>query len=314
MKKKIWFDHDGGVDDLLSLMLLLTMDDIDLIGISITPADCYLADATDSTLTLLTKFNRTDIPVFQGSIHGINDFPPAWRAGPKILTALPAMLNTKVFRDNLSHEAAHVALANYLANSENPVTLLMTGPCTHAAAALVENPAVKHKIDEIIWMGGAVNVPGNVVTYNHDSSAEWNVFWDPVSANALFSSGLNIKLIALDATNALPIDLAFLKQLAALTDCEVAQLAGQFWATTINTIPAYEYTYYMWDVLSTCCVGECSQHVDFVPMELDVSVQEPNAGQTFASSGNGQWINVATAVDRDAVIQYVLNRFSRNFS
>ena len=48
-KKLVLMDHDGGVDDLLSLMLLLTMPNIDLIGVSITPADCYLAFATEAT-------------------------------------------------------------------------------------------------------------------------------------------------------------------------------------------------------------------------------------------------------------------------
>ena len=39
---KIYFNHDGGVDDLISLFLLLQMDNIELVGVSTIGADCYL--------------------------------------------------------------------------------------------------------------------------------------------------------------------------------------------------------------------------------------------------------------------------------
>ena len=38
MKRPVFFDHDGGLDDYLSLLLLLSYDEVDLLGISITPA------------------------------------------------------------------------------------------------------------------------------------------------------------------------------------------------------------------------------------------------------------------------------------
>lgn len=42
MKRKVYLNHDGGVDDLVSLFLLLQMEDVDLIGVGVIPADCYL--------------------------------------------------------------------------------------------------------------------------------------------------------------------------------------------------------------------------------------------------------------------------------
>ena len=41
-KTPVIFDHDGGIDDLLSLMLLLTMDHIDLTKKSSCPAEAIL--------------------------------------------------------------------------------------------------------------------------------------------------------------------------------------------------------------------------------------------------------------------------------
>ena len=45
MMKKVYFNHDGGVDDLISLFLLLQMDNVKLTGVSVIPADCYLEPA-----------------------------------------------------------------------------------------------------------------------------------------------------------------------------------------------------------------------------------------------------------------------------
>lgn len=38
----VLFSHDGGVDDYLCVILLTTLSHIDLLGIVVTPADCYI--------------------------------------------------------------------------------------------------------------------------------------------------------------------------------------------------------------------------------------------------------------------------------
>ena len=45
MSKKVYFSQDGGVDDIISLFLLLQMDDVDLIGVGVMGADSYLQPA-----------------------------------------------------------------------------------------------------------------------------------------------------------------------------------------------------------------------------------------------------------------------------
>ncbi|MCC2615847.1 nucleoside hydrolase [Aestuariibacter halophilus] len=308
--KKVIFDHDGGVDDLLALMLVLSMDNVDLVGVTITPADCYLPDATESTLKILSMFGRQDIPVAQGRYYGINAFPADWRAQPKICNALPRMLTTEADSNNLLSCSAPEAINHWL-QAHDGVTVLMTGPCSNLVHALQTHPHNCARVNEVVWMGGAVDVAGNVATHNHDTSAEWNAFWDPKATQQLFTLGLKIKLISLDATNSLPVNKQFLVQLAAQQQYPMSDLAGQFWATTINSIPAYEFTYYMWDVLAACYLGLPEDCIPFVSLELDVSTHEPNAGQTFRSPGNGQWVDVAQPVDKQRVLDYVLQLLRR---
>lgn len=309
-KTPIIFDHDGGVDDLLSLMLLLTMDHIELIGVTITPADCFLSDATVSTLKLLAMFDHAHVPVAQGQIQGSNPFPADWRAQPKICNAFPDMLNQPYSTDNLSALPADEFIAQTLIASE-PARVLMTGPCTNLVFALERFPECREKIIDIVWMGGAVDVPGNVAMHNHNKSAEWNAFWDPLASAKLIESGLTVYLVGLDATNHLPVNIDFLTELAKQRNYPMSALAGQFWATTINTIPSYEFTYFMWDVLATSVLANLSEAITFEKMELAVAITEPNAGQTYRQVGSGCWIDVATFADKDAILNYILQQFRR---
>ncbi|MCY7296169.1 nucleoside hydrolase [Alteromonas sp. a30] len=314
MKKKVIFDHDGGVDDLLSLMLIFTMKNVELVGVTITPADCFLEDATESTLKLLTLFQQQDVEVAKGDLYGVNPFPYDWRAQPKIINALPTMLNVPLNTSALVEMSAVDYMIHTLDNSNTPITILMTGPCSNLTQALIQRPDLKEKVEEVIWMGGAVDVAGNVAMHNHDGSAEWNVFWDPYAANALFAMGLNIKLVSLDATNCLPIDIPFLKQVAAQNSYPMSEFFGQCWASTIPSIPAYEFTYHLWDVMATSCLEVGEEAIQFTNIELAVSTQQPNQGQTYRSAGNHQWIQVSTSANREQMLNYLLEKLRRGFS
>lgn len=309
-KRKVVFDHDGGVDDLLSLMLLLSMDHVELLAVTITPADCYLSDATISTLKILAMFGRKNVPVGLGNIHGVNAFPADWRAQPKICNVLPDMLTQQYDPQQVSDLQADALIKSCLSTNQD-VTVLMTGPSTNLIAAIESQPDIKEAIEQVIWMGGAVDVPGNVAMYNHDKSAEWNAYWDPTASQKLIASGLNIKLISLDATNCLPVNVDFLSQLAAQKHYPISSLACQFWATTINTIPSYEFTYFMWDVLATSVLGLQGNEIEFQTIKIDVATEEPNEGQTYRDPDNGFAIDVAYNVNRDAVLNYILEQFKR---
>ena len=63
MMKKVYFNHDGGVDDLISLFLLLQMDNVKLTGVSVIPADCYLEPAISASRKIIDRFSKEYIAV-----------------------------------------------------------------------------------------------------------------------------------------------------------------------------------------------------------------------------------------------------------
>ena len=44
-KKKVYMDMDGNIDDFVAFLLLLNFRNIELVGITITPADCVVPAA-----------------------------------------------------------------------------------------------------------------------------------------------------------------------------------------------------------------------------------------------------------------------------
>lgn len=304
--KPIIMDHDGSADDFLSLILLLSMSNVDILGVTLTPADCYVENALETTLKILSKAKRTDIEIGVGNFHGVNAFPADWRAKPKILNALPDLIGVDISTDVMAYMDSKEVIIKKLITSKEPVTVLMTGPCSNLVHAIEKNPAIIHSIAEIIWMGGAFDVPGNVITYNQNGTAEWNVFWDPMSAKSLLNYGIPITFIPLDVTNSVPVTIDFLKRLATQSDYFWSNLAGQFWATTLDTIPAYEYIYFMWDVLATSFLS-IPEAFTLEEVEINIETMGANAGRTYRRENSGHWAKIATKIDKHIFYNHLLN-------
>ena len=64
--------------------------------------------------------------------------------------------------------------------NEDPgnVNILMIGPCTNLAMALLFEPTLKDKIGRVVVMGGTKNARGNV-----DINKEYNFNFDPEAAH-----------------------------------------------------------------------------------------------------------------------------------
>jgi len=309
-RRKVFFDQDANPEDLVALMMLLSMENIEIIGISITPADCFMDDAIEATLKILSLYER-DIPVAEGHIHGKNAFPNDFRILTLRVNNLPIMLLQPMKKELLVEEAGHEFMARKIKESKEPVTVLLTGPCTNLVAALEKDPEIKNNIEEVVWMAGAIDVPGNVVAFHHDRTAEWNVYWDPKSSKKLLDYGLNITMFSLDATNTVPVDKNFLKRIANQRRYNVSELVGQFYALTYQESPTEEDNYFMWDTLCTAYLG-CDELATFRKIEIDISVKSPSEGRTFKSPGNGKWVNVADNINKEKFYKYFLDCLKKN--
>src|SRR5688500_20144327 len=90
-KQPVLFSQDGGVDDYLSTLLLLTMEHIDVLGIVVTDADCYIAPAVSANRMILDLMGRSDVPVVASTVRGVNPFPRIFRSDWFTLINLPIL-------------------------------------------------------------------------------------------------------------------------------------------------------------------------------------------------------------------------------
>ncbi|MBN8820594.1 MULTISPECIES: nucleoside hydrolase [unclassified Spirosoma] len=309
MPTPLLMDHDGAIDDLLSQLLVLTMPDVELIGVTVTPADCFIEPALESAYKLLQIMGKESVPLGRGDYYGINAFPNEWRARPEIINALPMLINLPKSPDPYGYLSAPDLIIDKLAVASGPVSILMTGPCSNLVLALEKAPDLKAKIGSIVWMAGAFRTSGNVQTFQHDGSAEWNVFWDPISSQKLVSYELPLTLIPLDVTNHVPVTKQFLSRLATQIDYKLSNLTGQLWALTLDTIPSYHYTYFMWDILATSYLA-IPDYFTTETVKANVSTRPPNAGQTYLDD-TGYELTIATDVKTADFYDYILGQFKQ---
>ncbi|MCO6452205.1 MAG: nucleoside hydrolase [Caldilineales bacterium] len=299
-------DHDGGVDDYISLLLLLTFPDVEVLGVTVTPADCYLRPALSATRKLLALMGRDDVSVSGGNLRGQNAFPRQWRKECFACDALPILNERDLPLPELDPRPGHEHLAALLAQAPRPVTLLATGPLTQLAWALGQQPGLAQKIERLYWMGGALFVPGNVHDDPgvHDGSAEWNAYWDPVAAAAVWDSPVPITLFPLDVTDQVPVTVDFRQRLARQRRYPVSDLAGQLWAGV-----AHNPHYCFWDVLTTAALGS-PDLVSTRPELCRIIADGNEAGRTLPVKTGGRTVDMAYAVDAAALHDYLLSQLA----
>ncbi|MBD2337868.1 nucleoside hydrolase [Calothrix sp. FACHB-156] len=305
-KQLVLMDHDGGVDDYLATMLLLTMDHVELLGVVMTPADCYVQPAVSATRKILDLMGFSHIPVAESTVRGINAFPYLYRRDSFVVDHLPILNQSETIKTRLVAQTGQDFMVKVLREATAPVTLMVTGPLTTVATALDQAPDIEEKIQKIVWMGGALNVPGNVEKNwepGQDGSAEWNVYWDAVSAARVWKSQIEIIMCPLDLTNNVPVTSDLVQKMGKQRHYPISDLAGQCYALVIPQ------DYYFWDVLATAYLG----HPEFYQLrewETEIITAGPSQGRTKVVSG-GRKIYAMDQVDKEAFYTYVLQQWAR---
>jgi purine nucleosidase len=305
-KPLVFFSHDGGVDDYLSILLLMSYEQLDVIGISVTPADCYIEPAVGATRKILDLLGRSDVPVAASTARAINPFPRLFRKASFCIDLFPILNEKETITTPLVSEPGHQFMVNKLKAAPQPVTILETGPLTTIADALDLDPSLESIIERIVWMGGALNVPGNVspvIEGGQDVSAEWNVYWDPIGAARVWQTNIPIVMCPLDITNNVTLSRNFVLRLARQRQHPVSDLAGLCYSLVMNQI------YYMWDVLTTGYLGRPDLFT-VKEWETEIVTSGVSQGRTKVAAGGRKVIALDT-VQKEAFLDHVVQQWAR---
>lgn len=304
-KRLVLMDHDGGIDDFLSLILLMTMTEIEPLGIVVTPADCYINAAVSISRKILDLMGRIEIPVAPSTARGINPFPADFRRDCIIIDNFPILNESEQIQTPLATVSGQKFVVQQLQNASQPVTLMVTGPLTTIAEAIALQPSIIDKIAEIIWMGGALTVSGNVEKVfapEHDGTAEWNVFWDPLAAKQIWNTKIPITLCPLDLTNSVPVTPKFIRRLTQQRKHPLSDLAGLCYSLAIPQ------NYYFWDLLATAYLAR-PQLYQTVEQETNIIATGISQGRTVLETG-GRKIKVMMQVNQEQFYSYLLEQLA----
>lgn len=314
--KPLVLDHDGNYDDILVLLALLQRSDLDLKAVMVTPADCELDAAVEVTAKVLRMLNRSAVPVLPGRFPArYNEFPKVWRELATEMLQVADIYLQELPPLDVKEAAAHEWLERYLEAAEGPTDFVLTGPATNLNWALQRRPHLASKVGRVFWMAGAVDVDGNIrdsdddKPQDSDGSAEWNAFWDPEGTAELLRLGLDLWLVPLDATNAVPVRKDFIQRLDPTK--QVSRTAQQIWAQ--SKFQKSNAVYYMWDTLTvglylqpTLCSWET------MPLQGHASGKEQGRISRAKNSSSGtKVVNVAKVTDVPAFVEFLLSLFNR---
>lgn len=303
--KQIYFNHDGGVDDLISLFLLLHMDDIKLVGVSAIGADSYIEPAVSASQKIINRFSEHPIHIAASKERGKNPFPKDWRMHAFFMDALPILNEPTNGQSNILESEAYQDIIEKIQGSPEKVTLLFTGPLTDLAKAIAVDATIVQNIERLVWMGGTFLEKGNVEEPEHDGTAEWNAFWDPEAVKTVFDTDIIIDMVALESTNQVPMTWDVRQEWANERHYPGVDFLGVSYAAVppLNHFQTNS-TYFLWDVLTTAYVG-MPNLVHKHDLNVSVYTEGPSQGKTYVDDLHGRPISVIDHVEHDNFFKYI---------
>ncbi len=219
------FDTDMDFDDSAALAYLAAehkMGHIDLRAVTVTNNGAgFPGEAIQHARCLLAQFGLSNIPVADNTATGPKQFPIELRGAASVVLGQTLAGCTESAASSSVH--AEKLLLDTVRNSHDPVTIVTTGPTTNLAAALAlsgsQGSQARQRfvdnVDRVFIMGGAVHVAGNVTpTDTEDGSQEYNIWGDQAAATTIFQTFDDVYLVALDATQHVPVTVAFSNRIA----------------------------------------------------------------------------------------------------
>ena len=196
MTRKIIIDTDPGQDDAVAILLALASpEELEVLGIVAVAGNVGLDHNSTNARKIVELSGRTDIPVYAGCARPMRRH---------LVTAEHVHGETGLNGPELPDPTIPLQpghgvdwiIDTLMAAPPGTITLCTLGPLTNIGMALVKQPAIAERIQEIVMMGGAYFEVGNITP-----AAEFNIYVDPEAADVVLRSGVPITMLPLDVTH-----------------------------------------------------------------------------------------------------------------
>ncbi len=193
MPTPIIIDCDPGHDDVFAIWLAAANPEIDLRAITTVAGNGRIEHTTHNALVACTVAGIEGVPVGRGSERPLvaELIPAEWIHGANALGGPELPEPTTV----LDHRDALALMRDVITASDEPITIVATGPLTNVALFVQQYPDLVGSIAQVVWMGGSTG-RGNVSAY-----AEFNAWTDPESIAVVLDSGIDFTMVGLNISH-----------------------------------------------------------------------------------------------------------------
>jgi len=204
MPRKVIIDCDMGIDDAVALCMTLFDPRLEVLAITATEG-CVTADQANSNLqAILGELDPHRYPRI-GMAKSTQDAPAV---NTRYLIGEDGLGNSgfEATQRQRTQPAEKIIIDTIRANPDQ-VTILCLGPLTNLARAFRREPMLASIVDQVVIMGGSMS-GGNITP-----CAEFNFYFDPVSAREVLMSRTTKTVIPLDVTQQVTFGLDMMEEL-----------------------------------------------------------------------------------------------------
>ena len=188
-------DCDTGTDDVIAIAAALYCDQVEVKAVTSVNGNVAHKYTSKNNLDLLEYLGFDDIPVAKGADSPIMD-NPYHSDGTHGNTGLGNIKLPDAAHKQFDKRLASELIYQTAVEEKGELELLVIGPMTNIAICIMEHPDLKDLVKHIWFMGGSV-IGGNVTT-----TAEFNIWIDPMAAHIVTQSGIPQTMVGLDVTTA----------------------------------------------------------------------------------------------------------------
>ncbi len=285
MKRKVIIDCDPGIDDSLALMLALSMEELEVVGITIVCGNSPVEMGFGNAKKILKHMGRLDVPIYMGAEKPLKreyvnalDTHGSDGLGESFLPEVPGYRQEKTAVGFLSETL-----------KKTKCSVIAMAPMTNLAELISKDREAFDAIEELVSMGGNFRSHGNC-----SPVAEYNYWEDPDAAalvyrtieeNVQSGKGLRkIHMVGLDVTRKIVLTPDLLEYMKRLEPYHggFAQKITKFY---------YDF-HWEWEHLIGCVINDPLAVAYFLERGLcqgfeayvDVETQGISRGQTVVDS------------------------------
>ncbi len=217
---RILIDTDPGIDDAMAIFFALAAPELDVIGLTTVFGNAHTDVCTTNALRLLDIAGRPDIPVAKGATRPL---AMNYRGPAAFVHGQDGQGDTFLPPSTREPVAAHAAqfIIDTVMAAPGDITVVLLGPFTNMALAMLMRPDLTTFVREIVVMGGAAFTSGNA-----SPASEANVLNDPEAADIVFGADCPITMAGLDVTHRITMTNSDLARFRAIPGARAAHLAA----------------------------------------------------------------------------------------